>query len=721
MSDGVFAVCRKVYTSKPSAFLLAMGSIQLLAAVCLVVYGVKHRRWAQDGRVDERTASGRVIFPQYFLILYLCAFACGFGAIVDFLLAFVLQPSSLLAGLLFGAEFALFHFVFEGVAILLCFSGVGYRALLQTALLSAIWAIVSFVANSIGEVYPGIEIYTEPIWSGCLFVFYLALWLCPTKWLFRRPAIYRYAIFWCFSRALLITADILRGFQLDLGHCFELLSSSGLLSFYTPYAVYAALLHDSQYWQGALDLSEDTNRHGGSIRSPLLGVYLRPSSARAIAGSMDTKGVKRDVPIINFASLHIDALAREYSSNHQQHVVLGAGSSARVFRGTWRGVAVAIKMIYCVELTPDVVANFYREASLLAGLVHQNIVQVHGVCVLPPAICMVMELCECGNLYEYLHQNPPPDLIWKDKLRLLRGCAAAIAFLHSQRPPILHLDLKSPNFLLSKTSDGTLIVKCADFELSREYVTLEGEGAGMASGSAMTGFRVPDTVNWLAPEIILGQAYNDKADVYALAMTMWEVLTNRVPFEDQALNLTHPSCLPSGAVRIRRESADTHSIPSSPRSIPIKLAHATNIDRPRSLSDTLCVGSYTASRRDPEQPEMATTIGTPPPFLSKESSEKRWQRRIEARQAPVPRHQEQTYKDRKDVERELKRIICEEHFRPRIPADTPERLTKVLLKAWSPDPVRRPSAKDICDVIDLVAQDLGISVAPQTPRLGRRT
>lgn len=59
---------------------------------------------------------------------------------------------------------------------------------------------------------------------------------------------------------------------------------------------------------------------------------------------------------------------------------------------------MAIKLLLCVELTPEVVENFVREASLLARLRHRNVIGVRGVCIAPPALGMVLELCDdrCG-------------------------------------------------------------------------------------------------------------------------------------------------------------------------------------------------------------------------------------------------------------------------------------------------------------------------------------
>jgi hypothetical protein len=66
---------------------------------------------------------------------------------------------------------------------------------------------------------------------------------------------------------------------------------------------------------------------------------------------------------------------------------------------------VAVKILFCMELTPDRVKSFCSEASMLHSLAHPNIVICHGVAVMPPAICLVTEWCHHGSLYDLLHTS----------------------------------------------------------------------------------------------------------------------------------------------------------------------------------------------------------------------------------------------------------------------------------------------------------------------------
>jgi serine/threonine protein kinase len=88
--------------------------------------------------------------------------------------------------------------------------------------------------------------------------------------------------------------------------------------------------------------------------------------------------------------------------------------------------------------------------------------------------------------------------------------------MHKCNPIILHRDLKSDNLLV--TGDWT--IKVADFGLSRfrsDKKTMTQVGTPM----------------WMAPEVILGEKYTERADVYSFGIILWEIMTRREPYEDK--------------------------------------------------------------------------------------------------------------------------------------------------------------------------------------------
>ncbi|ETV87406.1 TKL protein kinase, variant 3 [Aphanomyces astaci] len=107
----------------------------------------------------------------------------------------------------------------------------------------------------------------------------------------------------------------------------------------------------------------------------------------------------------------------------------------------------------------------------------------------------------------------PPTPV--SKLSLLCDIVDGLVYLHSMSPPIIHRDLKAKNVLL----DGDLTAKLADFGVSRETCD-------------MTMTAEVGTVAWIAPEVLKGVYYSEKADVYSLGVVMSELDTAQVPYSN---------------------------------------------------------------------------------------------------------------------------------------------------------------------------------------------
>ena len=137
------------------------------------------------------------------------------------------------------------------------------------------------------------------------------------------------------------------------------------------------------------------------------------------------------------------------------------------------------------------IRDFHGEVAMLKTLCHPNIVQFIGACCDP--ICLITEYCHKGNLFDVL-QNAPSSLEWSLVLKLATDAARGMAFLHAHKPVIIHRDLKSLNLLVS----DRWTLKVSDFGLSR-----------FKAASVMTG--QCGTYQWMAPEVIASQHYNEKA------------------------------------------------------------------------------------------------------------------------------------------------------------------------------------------------------------------
>jgi hypothetical protein len=125
----------------------------------------------------------------------------------------------------------------------------------------------------------------------------------------------------------------------------------------------------------------------------------------------------------------------------------GQGGYGWVYRGTWRGVDVAVKRMARNRFDEESRLQFREEAALLARMRHPHVVLFIGVSLCSPNMCIVTEWMPRGSLREVL-DDTAQELDWPLRLSLVRGLALGLAFLHSSEPPILHRDLNSSNVLI---------------------------------------------------------------------------------------------------------------------------------------------------------------------------------------------------------------------------------------------------------------------------------
>jgi len=191
---------------------------------------------------------------------------------------------------------------------------------------------------------------------------------------------------------------------------------------------------------------------------------------------------------------------------------IAVGGFAEVFRGTWQGTVVAVKQL--LERTNDVKERLEQEVEVLAKLRHPNLLLFMGYCVDPPLICT--EFMRRGSLHTILKGGKvlQPERTHAVAIAVARG----MSYLHSRSPPILHLDLKSPNILV----DEKWRVKIADFGLARMR-----QATQISAKSEFHG-----TPEWMAPEMLRAEDYDERADSYSFGVVLWELLTARKPWDD---------------------------------------------------------------------------------------------------------------------------------------------------------------------------------------------
>ena len=195
---------------------------------------------------------------------------------------------------------------------------------------------------------------------------------------------------------------------------------------------------------------------------------------------------------------------------------LGEGGMATVYKAydTRLEKDVAIKVILpSQQHSEKFLKRFKRKSRALAKLSHPNIVTVLDSGEHEGMPFLVMEYVAAGTLKRKLGQ----PLNWQDAAETLAPVARALDHAHSHH--IVHRDVKPSNILL--TDEGRPML--SDFGIAK---MLEGEETADLTGTGM-GVGTPE---YMAPEQVTGKAVDQRADVYALGIVFYEMLTGRKPF-----------------------------------------------------------------------------------------------------------------------------------------------------------------------------------------------
>jgi serine/threonine protein kinase len=196
---------------------------------------------------------------------------------------------------------------------------------------------------------------------------------------------------------------------------------------------------------------------------------------------------------------------------------IGKGNVGEVYEGWFQGQQVAIKKLQAASFRhTDMVARFRDEIYLLSTVTHPNVLVFVGAVIERSSgnLCLVTELCRTGNLEDYLRSGK--RIPWSARIQMASDIARGMHYLHG-RAGIIQRDLKTANLLL----DDFRRVKIADFGLSR----------AIDDGAMDTYCGTPAT---MAPEIVLHEDYDERADVFSFAIIMWELLTRQQPYHGRS-------------------------------------------------------------------------------------------------------------------------------------------------------------------------------------------
>jgi serine/threonine protein kinase len=407
------------------------------------------QRWEQSGWIEESKPTP-VLLPVYTRLMWITSISLGISISVQFALPYsIFHTNGVLAAVCEAMSAFFRQLPFDALTFSLMSQGAGRQTYVSALKKAALMGLINMGCRFLYVLFIDdggegqVSVFFASTSCFIYIIFYFIVWLLPSSVrLARRPAVRPYAAYWAFYFSFYYIAMEMRFQGLDFAMCFSFVVTI-LFYLLSPIALYRACSNDSLYWLGAVGAAARLGLHPdrasveidpatGQRVATVVGENPMAPSVAATVAQADSLGL----PLVNFNALSIDVegpddlgaapaelhalAAGNAEASHggapDAHALvhahkkvpvgvlklLGQGSFARVYKGRYKNEAVAIKLIYAMELTTGLVRNLYREAVTLGALRSRYVVGVEGICVMPPAVAMVMELC-AGSLFNMIH------------------------------------------------------------------------------------------------------------------------------------------------------------------------------------------------------------------------------------------------------------------------------------------------------------------------------
>ena len=196
---------------------------------------------------------------------------------------------------------------------------------------------------------------------------------------------------------------------------------------------------------------------------------------------------------------------------------LGQGSTSKVYQGIHPNLnrIVAVKMLsHALVYDTSFKERFLDEARTIAGLSHPNLVQIYDTEAAYMTYFIVMEKISGTDLARILKRRK--KLSASATMRILNQLIDVLEYAHSQG--IVHRDVKPANCMLDESG----VIRLMDFGIAKRIEqTPKKERAKVVEG----------TPRYLAPEAAVGRTVDGRADIYALGVMAFEMVTGEVPFQ----------------------------------------------------------------------------------------------------------------------------------------------------------------------------------------------
>lgn len=196
-----------------------------------------------------------------------------------------------------------------------------------------------------------------------------------------------------------------------------------------------------------------------------------------------------------------------------------------------------------ISADPAYRRRFAREADIAASLWHPHIVEIHDRGEYNDQLWITMDYVAGTDAARLLRDHHRYGMPVDDALKIVTAIADALDYAHQRK--LLHRDVKPANILISEPGSADRRIVLADFGIARDT----DEISGLTATNVAIG-----TVDYAAPEQLMGRPLDGRADQYALACTAFHLLSGRPPFADTnpaAVLAAHLSAPPPRAGNLR--------------------------------------------------------------------------------------------------------------------------------------------------------------------------
>ena len=212
-----------------------------------------------------------------------------------------------------------------------------------------------------------------------------------------------------------------------------------------------------------------------------------------------------------------------------------------------------------------------KEFELFQSLQHPNIVEIVGTVATQNEVWLISKYMKYGSLRDILSNQRIP-LSFALKVKIAYEVAKGLKYLHSNDPVVVHRDLKAANILIGETVESgkwydifpnNNLGKQADNESQRTMKSEWSPKSALTShlrtninrsvenlSVRLCDFGLSSTLDrsfllstrcgspaWIAPEVMAGKKYDQRIDIYAFGIVMWEIMERGVPFQNETTSV----------------------------------------------------------------------------------------------------------------------------------------------------------------------------------------